>query len=457
VLALGVHRPGSDDLEAGVDERRGQRVPGVHLLVGEHHRQHAVGPEQAAALAEGSRHLALVVLAGQLAGAAAQPGEAGRVGHRLVLLACQRGGEPLWIVVPECPLEPNVEEVGELGVLDVVVVGRVDADQVDGVVREMREAAGVSLGDTEPLDRRATGALPERETGRLGQPGDAAIGVDHLVDGPVEPLAGGHHRHLGMTPLHAEVVAVERALHHAARDIQPAHPRVVVRQLVDGERQVGDDGAGAVGRQFRLDLRLQRAQRLHRGTERQELAGGEEVAPAGHAIEAVTSVVVTHLRDLLVGHEAAGQPAWEAAGQLGLGRRRGRQVGLGRCTELDALRGLDDDGVELLAHAAGLRLALDVVAVDHLARPGGDGHAAADGARLGGALGRGAGDDLEAAGRPGGVDEEADGDAAAIVALEPPVGGEGDRLAGLRAGHRPRPEVPIEYPSLRMGEEGLKL
>ena len=36
--------------------------------------------------------------------------------------------------MPDAALEPDVEEVGELGVLDVVVVGRVNGDVVNAAI-----------------------------------------------------------------------------------------------------------------------------------------------------------------------------------------------------------------------------------------------------------------------------------------------------------------------------------
>ena len=130
-----MHRPGRDDLEAGLDERRGQRVPGLHLLVREHHREDAVRSQDTEAFAEDVLHLPCVVTVGHLLLAATQGREAGRVGYRLGVLVGQRPREPVRVEVTDRPLEPDVEEVGELRVLDIVVVGRVDADEMHTAIR----------------------------------------------------------------------------------------------------------------------------------------------------------------------------------------------------------------------------------------------------------------------------------------------------------------------------------
>ena len=96
------------------------------------------GPfEAACALGEEVAHLAL----GHLGLVTPEVGETGRVGHGFVVLVGQRRGEPIGVQVADGTLEPDVEEIGQLGVHDVVVVRRIEHH---GVV----EAPGtVRVGD----------------------------------------------------------------------------------------------------------------------------------------------------------------------------------------------------------------------------------------------------------------------------------------------------------------------
>ena len=147
---LGVDRPRCGDGESGLDQPGGQRVPGAGGLVREHQRHDAVRLQHPAALGEDRRHPCLVVLAGEGA-CAGLTGELGWVGDRLVLLVCELLPEQLGEQMPGGPLEPDVEEVRQLGVHDVVVVRRVHDHGVDAVVREMVETVRRFAGDR---DRR---------------------------------------------------------------------------------------------------------------------------------------------------------------------------------------------------------------------------------------------------------------------------------------------------------------
>ena len=128
VFAFGVDGPRGFDGEPRADEGGSQGVPRGHLFVGEHHGEAAVVTQDAVHLAERRGHLALVVGLRQIAFLAAQAGEARRVSDRLVVLVGQFVAEEVGEEVADAALEPDVEEVGKLGVLDVVVVGWVHGD-----------------------------------------------------------------------------------------------------------------------------------------------------------------------------------------------------------------------------------------------------------------------------------------------------------------------------------------
>ena len=168
-----------------LDQSGGQRVPRAGRLVREHQRQDAVRLQHPPALGEDRRHPLLVVAPGQRP----QPGAAdrgpgvssapfrrrtaagrgrralsgpgrrrrpdpGRIGHRLGVLVGQPAPEQLREDAPGGPLEPDVEEVGQLRVHDVVVIGRVHDDRVDAAGGEVVEAVAGLAGDG---DRRRNG------------------------------------------------------------------------------------------------------------------------------------------------------------------------------------------------------------------------------------------------------------------------------------------------------------
>ena len=165
-----MHRPRGLEGEAGADEGGGQGVPGFHLFVGEHDGEHAVVTQDAGHLAEAGSHLALVVAGGQLLGfawlAALERGrkrdgegdahalEACRVGHRLVILVGQRVTEEVRVEMAGAALEPDVEEIAQLGVHDVVVVGWVHADVMHRAGRHTLQVGSAALPDTQAVNSR---------------------------------------------------------------------------------------------------------------------------------------------------------------------------------------------------------------------------------------------------------------------------------------------------------------
>ena len=99
----------------------------------EHHRHNAVGLDDPTALGENCGHLALIVGERQgfgripLACASFEPG---RAGDGFPAFVGQVDGEVIGENVAGGALEPNIEEVGQLRVVDVGFVGRVEDDAV---------------------------------------------------------------------------------------------------------------------------------------------------------------------------------------------------------------------------------------------------------------------------------------------------------------------------------------
>ena len=81
--------------------------------------------ENAVHLAEGRGHFVLVILLGQVFFLAPHAFKTSGVGHGFVIFVGQFVGEEFGEEVADAALEPDVEEVGQFGVLHVVVVGRV--------------------------------------------------------------------------------------------------------------------------------------------------------------------------------------------------------------------------------------------------------------------------------------------------------------------------------------------
>ncbi|MDW8145407.1 MAG: hypothetical protein RMJ48_03760 [Roseiflexaceae bacterium] len=97
--------------------------------------------EHARNLAEGQRQLRLEEARASLPAALLL-----RVRHNLAGLRRERGSEEVGVEVAHGALQPDVEEVGEVGVRHIVVVGRVGQHRVEEGVR-VRQARGGGMGD----------------------------------------------------------------------------------------------------------------------------------------------------------------------------------------------------------------------------------------------------------------------------------------------------------------------
>jgi hypothetical protein len=76
--------------------------------------------------------------------------EAGGVDHGLLVFGRQRPPEGFGVEVAHGAPQPDVEEVGEVGVGDVVGVGRVNDDGVKVPVREGQGGGGAEMDGTSP-------------------------------------------------------------------------------------------------------------------------------------------------------------------------------------------------------------------------------------------------------------------------------------------------------------------
>ena len=155
--------------ESRANEGGGQGVPGLDFLVGEHDGQDPVVFEHAVHLAEGCRHLALVIGLGEVFFLAPHVREAGDIGDGLVVFVGQFIGEELGVNVAQAAFHPDVEEIRTFGVHHVVVIGRVHIDVVHALVCAMGQ-----IGGTSPVyvNRRTAGLIQEPLLVALGKLGD---------------------------------------------------------------------------------------------------------------------------------------------------------------------------------------------------------------------------------------------------------------------------------------------
>ena len=207
----------------------------------EHQRHDAVRLQHPPTLREDGRHALLVVPSGEGAGTL-PASESRRVGDGLVLLVRELAAEQFGEDVASGALEPDVEEVRKLRVHHVVVVGRVHDHRVDAGVGDVIEAVGGFAGDG---DRRwfwrLLGGLVDEVVVvalRAQEFDEFLDALGSLREGPVVAETSDQWCHLRMRPAKSEIVPVERVGHYFARWHPDRHSRVVVEQLVQGQRQV---------------------------------------------------------------------------------------------------------------------------------------------------------------------------------------------------------------------------
>ena len=128
----------------------------------EHHHHHAVVLQHAARFGENALHRRLVGGLRALCAAVAV-----RVGHGLVGLVGHAVFEVLRIEIAESALFPDIIEVRQLGVLNVVVVGRIENDRVDRAVGDALHMIGAAVKN---LQRRLPLCFLKNGFGEIGQP-----------------------------------------------------------------------------------------------------------------------------------------------------------------------------------------------------------------------------------------------------------------------------------------------
>ena len=114
--------------------------------MGEHEGHHPVRLEDPLTLREDGSHALLIVATRTRLGALLTL-ESSHIGDRLVVLIGQVAAEEFREDVASCPLEPDVEEVRQFRVHDVVVVRGIHDDRVDAGVLDVIEAVAGLAGD----------------------------------------------------------------------------------------------------------------------------------------------------------------------------------------------------------------------------------------------------------------------------------------------------------------------
>ena len=172
----------------------------------EHQGHDALRLQDPAALGKDGRHSLLVVPSCERPGAllALEPG---RIGDGFVVLVGQVSAEQLGEDMAGGALEPDIEEVRQLGVHDVVVIGRVHDHRVDAAVCDVVEAVARLAGDGHRWRRefRRVGIVEQATSVafRFGanQRDEFPDAFSGLVDGPVIAQSHDERGHFGVGPL----------------------------------------------------------------------------------------------------------------------------------------------------------------------------------------------------------------------------------------------------------------
>ena len=128
-LHPGVEGPGGADHQPAIQQGVDHRLPAGGGFVGVDDGGDAPRFEDALHLAEGEGQLLL-----EEAFARLKAPFAFGVGHDFARLGSERGGKEVRVEVAHRALEPDVEEVRQVGIGHVVVVGRVGQDGVEVVI-----------------------------------------------------------------------------------------------------------------------------------------------------------------------------------------------------------------------------------------------------------------------------------------------------------------------------------
>jgi hypothetical protein len=120
----------------------GEGFPGLLGFMGEHQCHQTIVLEDAPTLGEDLPHHLFIRELGGFHRAVAS-----RIGHRLHAFIHEPPCEQFRVQIPERALLPDVEVVGQLTILHVVVVRRVHTDQIDSAVGKARHVGGGAVQD----------------------------------------------------------------------------------------------------------------------------------------------------------------------------------------------------------------------------------------------------------------------------------------------------------------------
>ena len=251
--------------------------------MGEHDHGDAVVTQHAVHLGEGLGHAVLVELLGFGLGAAVVDG----LLHQLFVLGRDLGDEGFRVVVADDALVPGVEVVGQVGVGDAVVVGRVADHSV--------KLAG-------PLGRQA-GGRTKADNGRLGHRSDGVFnGPPQSID-ETFPTRGLTAEWIGfdVIPSHLDVMPAHRWSSLESGWLPPSSGRVVNAQFRQYTIQVQSNHPGVLlilaGQQVAHGADL-----LAEGDQGQCLPFVEHLAPLGDAVEPDADAARPLVGRRLVGH-----------------------------------------------------------------------------------------------------------------------------------------------------------
>ena len=204
----------------------------------------------------------------------------GRVGHCFIGLVDQPTCEEIRVEIAQGASLPDVEVVGKLAVLHVIVIRRIHAHQVDGLVWNTGHVSRSTIEDGERKRCATSTAVMER----FYQFGNASVGINDLSEPPCGAGIGTGEDHFAKGPFEGKIVACQMS-RSAPRGVMPSGlAAVVVQSLINGKLQIGDHSAPSFWPQFSKNFGLQTIQPFDQGKMPQELAWGEQVAPAQHTI-----------------------------------------------------------------------------------------------------------------------------------------------------------------------------
>ncbi len=143
----------------------------------------------------------------------------------LLILLAESGREPLWPPVPLCTFEPDIEEIRELGILDVICVGWINYDRGDTLVCQLREACGGSERDLDGVHRVM-----------MSEVADFLIGFENVVNRPLKARSSIARSHLSKGSLESVIVPVHFALDDRGRVLPPCVFAVMIAELVQASR-----------------------------------------------------------------------------------------------------------------------------------------------------------------------------------------------------------------------------